>query len=347
MPQVSRKHSVRRGFTLIELLVVIAIIALLLSLLLPATQMARESARRAGCRNNLKQIGLALHNYHDLYNRFPIGYIDTHPSTDPVQDGGWAWDSMILAQLDQAPLFQKLNFSYHPFGTTGLSSDPLGQNNAAVKQMLRVFACPSDLKPDTDAINEGQIGGTDELATTSYVAMGGTYHGAPCELNPTGVTLPPRNNGMFVVNQSRSVSKVKDGLSNTLAIGEAAWWPKEMNTAGLYHPGTQYQYGSIHGNGGARCTFSLNYSGVFNHMRFAKSKLNTPLVSGNRPRAFHSHHAGGAHFLLGDGSVRFINDSIESLESAGNGETDEVTNSSMGLYQRLAAIEDGEAVGEF
>src|SRR3954463_8669310 len=101
----------RFGFTLIELLVVIAIIAILIALLLPAVQQAREAARRTQCKNNLKQIGLALHNYHDVFGCIPPGYIDIGtPNSPTVYDGGWSWASMILPQIDQAPLFNSFDF---------------------------------------------------------------------------------------------------------------------------------------------------------------------------------------------------------------------------------------------
>ena len=103
---------VRRGFTLIELLVVIAIIAVLIALLLPAVQAAREAARRAQCVNNLKQMGLAMHNYHDAVLAFPPGYIAASKFIDGETDTspGWSWASMILPQLDQTPLFSSINF---------------------------------------------------------------------------------------------------------------------------------------------------------------------------------------------------------------------------------------------
>src|SRR6478609_9116964 len=105
----------RRAFTLIELLVVIAIIAVLIALLLPAVQQAREAARRTQCRNNLKQIGLALHNYHDAYQLFPPGYVDRNGNPDLTPDNdlgpGWGWASFILPQLDQGNVYNQINFN--------------------------------------------------------------------------------------------------------------------------------------------------------------------------------------------------------------------------------------------
>src|SRR5688500_4365529 len=113
---VPRPVPRRRGFTLIELLVVIAIIAVLIALLLPAVQQAREAARRTQCRNNLKQIGLALHNYHDVHNTFPMGYCAGMTYVDGASDTspGWSWATYILPQLDQGPLYNQFNWSAAP-----------------------------------------------------------------------------------------------------------------------------------------------------------------------------------------------------------------------------------------
>ena len=111
---VRRSH----GFTLIELLVVIAIIAILIALLLPAVQQAREAARRTQCRNNLKQIGLALHNYHDNFNVFPMGYSDIMAGNSERHGAGWSWMSSILPQIDQAPLYNRFEFSTTPYANT-------------------------------------------------------------------------------------------------------------------------------------------------------------------------------------------------------------------------------------
>jgi prepilin-type N-terminal cleavage/methylation domain-containing protein len=132
----ARRH---RGFTLIELLVVIAIIAILIALLLPAVQQAREAARQSQCKNNLKQIGLALHNYHDVFNMFPASYLVdyNHPERDEeTLDGpsGWAWGTMLLPYLDQAPLYNAFEIhlpAWHP------------NNAVAVQTPLEVFLCPS------------------------------------------------------------------------------------------------------------------------------------------------------------------------------------------------------------
>ena len=130
--------SRRRGFTLIELLVVIAIIAVLIALLLPAVQQAREAARRSQCTNNLKQIGLALHNYHDVYNTFPAGYIDQGVAANR---GHYSWTSAILPYIDQAPLSNLMRVGDVPLSTN------LTNNLTAMQTPLSGFACPSNPAP--------------------------------------------------------------------------------------------------------------------------------------------------------------------------------------------------------
>ena len=136
----------RRGFTLIELLVVIAIIAILIALLLPAVQQAREAARRSVCQNNLKQIGLALHNYHDVHRTFPPGWIGVESGVVNFEgESGFGWGAFILPYVDQAPLYQSFDFDESMVHAMNLSK---------LKQTLSVYLCPSDPKQDTWKITD-------------------------------------------------------------------------------------------------------------------------------------------------------------------------------------------------
>jgi len=187
----------RRGFTLIELLVVIAIIAVLIGLLLPAVQAAREAARRSQCVNNLKQIGLAMHNYHDTINSFPMG---SSRAPTPAGPDNWAWwgdwsaHAMLLPYLEQAPLYSAGNFS-----VTAMGHDPAGQMNATVvNTRLAGFLCPSDGNAGRNYIN-------------SYYASAGTTTHRHHHVHFTGV---------FARNVSYGIRDVTDGTSNTIAFSE-------------------------------------------------------------------------------------------------------------------------------
>ncbi len=343
---IAAERNHRTGFTLIELLVVIAIIAMLIALLLPAVQQAREAARRTQCRNHLKQLGLALHNYHDQANSLPPGYIDTRAGAGPDRDGGWAWAAHLLPMLDQGPLFNSLDMRYHPYGTLGTVSDPEGRNQKATAVPLTFFACPSDTKPATDASNASSAGGTSALATSSYCANLGAFDGDACSESGNNVITPARNNGLFVVNKVVAFRHVTDGLTNVIAVGEVTWQPLTDIGGTKYGSDRQFILGSIASGGGPRCTNQgANTNGPFLHLRSTRKKLNGPLTSGVH-RAFHSMHAGGAHFLMGDGSVRFISENIDHTETNISG-NDSNLNGPYGTWQRLGGINDGQVLVEF
>src|SRR5262245_61466867 len=184
----------RHGFTLIELLVVIAIIGVLLALLLPAVQAAREASRRASCTHNLKQIGLAMHGYHDAHGRLPMGY-----SFSPgYVRGGFGWGAMILPGLEQSPLFDATNFSlplWHDANTTSGST------------ALKSYLCPSDNTSERRFLERDGF----RYARTSYVAAFG-----PGDMDVD----PDDRRGLFSRNCGRTFAEVIDGLSQTLAGGE-------------------------------------------------------------------------------------------------------------------------------
>ncbi len=315
-----------RAFTLIELLVVIAIIAILIALLLPAVQQAREAARRTQCKNNLKQIGLALHNYHDTFGVFPPGYQD---SGTPARNGGWGWSSQVLPQIDQSALYNQFDFNRRPNGSLGSP-----QNIALLATVLPGFNCPSDLKPTHTAIHSpGNDAYTERAATSSYCANAGAFTGVPCELPGPGQVTTPRDNGVVYVNTSIRIGAITDGSSNTLLAGEVTWAGSQNQTL----------YGSTHSGGAARCDIEgAAGGGMFRHVRGARYKMNGLPV---QHKAYHSMHVGGAQFTMADGSVRFISDNIE--HSATDFTVYQANPESIGLYQRIASRNCGLVVGEF
>ena len=350
----TRRRVSRRGFTLIELLVVIAIIAVLIALLLPAVQQAREAARRTQCKNNLKQIGLALHNYHDSFLVFPMGMSDTVNGNAEITGDGWSWSTAILPYLDQAALFNQFNFNTNPYqcATTPCGSVASG-NQALIATRQTAFRCPSDaLNPGVEANNPGSAAngkGTNGTAVSSYLGVGGPFDGAPCV--QTGATPAPeiRDIGLFRVNTSLSFRDITDGTSNVLAVGEVRYIPVGTDPLGTaYGSNRQYIYGHVTTGGGPLCSNNgYNNNGLHVHVRWTREKINVPLLGALNPeRSFHSLHVGGAQFLLADGSVRFLSENIDHTNTnfvAGPSNL----NGPYGTYQRLGAINDGQIVGDY
>jgi prepilin-type N-terminal cleavage/methylation domain-containing protein/prepilin-type processing-associated H-X9-DG protein len=301
-------RDVRRTFTLIELLVVIAIIAILIALLLPAVQQAREAARRTQCKNNLKQIGLALHNYHDTFNAFPSGWIGVEDGMPTAHEGinGIGWGAMILPYLDQSNL-------YNQFNANVAIEDPL--NDAFRLNTLEVFRCPSDPQPDRFEIEEEGSPGTVicELPIANYLGAFGTFELDGCE-NPPG-TAPVQANGQcvgdgtFYHNSRVLIRDFVDGTSNTLIVGER----KTNAELGWYSTWV----GRV-------------AEGEEAFQRILGSLDHVPNDPASHFDDFSSQHEGGAQFLLGDGHVRFVSENMNHL-----------------VYQAIGTIKGGEVVGEF
>ena len=303
-------HSIRsrRGFTLIELLVVIAIIAILIALLLPAVQQAREAARRTQCRNNLKQIGLALHNYHDVSNTLPPGWIAVdNQGRHAAHDGqsGVGWGAMILPYMEQKN-------AYELFDSRFSIIDPV--NAAFLRVQMPAYKCPSDPQPDTFQINEeGTSAVLAELPIANYVGSFGTEELDGCENAPGNLPVMAngqcRGDGVFYHNSKVRFRDITDGTSNTFLTGERKTVP------------TLDWYSSWPG---------MVPEGEEAFQRVCGAADHTPNHPNNHFDDFSSPHTGGSQFCLGDGSVRFISENIDG-----------------GVYRGLATIQGGETTGEF
>ncbi|WP_437221828.1 DUF1559 domain-containing protein [Planctomicrobium sp. SH661] len=279
----------RRGFTLIELLVVIAIIAVLIALLLPAVQQAREAARRSQCKNTLKQIGLALHNYHDLFSTFPPG---SSGGSSLVSSSGtctWSpvspgtrrapWTVMILPALEETALYNQFK-SEEEFTILSMAAfRGSAANHAAWEKKMPKYKCPSDVNFPN---------GT----TSSYKGVSGGGTGAFC-LGEGYSLYPFHTNGILYHNSNTRVRDVTDGLTNVFLVGESP-----------------YQYSASNGDGFGVGWASAHFESFVTNTGGTTFPLNTKSPGHDTVGYFGSHHVGGAHFLLGDGSVQFVNQNM-------------------------------------
>jgi prepilin-type N-terminal cleavage/methylation domain-containing protein/prepilin-type processing-associated H-X9-DG protein len=278
-----RARTSRPAFTLIELLVVIAIIAILIGLLLPAVQKVREAAARVQCQNNLKQIGLGLHGFHDAHKRFPPGYLATGAYLDGATDTapGWGWAAFLLPYLEQAPLHRGLDFS---------RSVP---NSPAITTVVPLYLCPSDLPP------EGAFTVPDPFGAPVAVAAPCSY--AACVGGDESETTAPSGLGVFYRNSRTRLTDVRDGAANTLLIGERAWANARGVWAGAV-PGGVVRRGDQNPN---PITGAAWYPAAA--LVLAHSHLNNPL---GHPDGglddFSSLHTGGSNFVFADGHVSFL-----------------------------------------
>ena len=326
----------RQGFTLIELLVVIAIIAILIALLLPAVQQAREAARRSQCKNNLKQFGLALHNYESTHKVFPPGVV---VATDGMSVFSNA-NTMLLPYFEQSSL-HSLYDQQQPWW---------GQSPLVAAKVISTFTCPSNSKPNPFEISQIPMvvpSTITRVAGTDYIFSKGATDAVCLPVSGSPATL----RGPFEANVSTRLAAITDGTSNTIAMGEGAGgsrWPL-CHPRGCTTPHTamdgstvpasapwimgsvtvqflidiDFLTGSIFG-----CTVeSLNKSPVTATFLDLTQLGNCTSSLAGGPHAtanFRSDHIGGGHFLLADGSVQFLSDSID-----------------LPLYQQLSTIAEG------
>ena len=287
----------RRGLTLIELLVVIAIIVMLIALLLPAVQAAREMARRARCMNNLKQIGLAMHHYHDAVGGFPPGYVSLVPGHQPTDlefGPGWGWGTMVLPFIEQTPLYDAVNFNL-PI------PDPSSQTVRASN--LSVYLCPSSDGAGPIRLSDSSGKSlVNDLSPGQYVASAGQFQVAD---------WPSDNNGVFFRNSRVGLRDITDGSSLTMMAGErsrtisdATWVGVVPSAAFCTKPARDYE----------ECRPS--YAMVLAHTGPTPPGGYTWVVVPNSKSAaadnFWSLHPGGCNFVFCDGSVRFLKETIDA-----------------------------------
>jgi prepilin-type N-terminal cleavage/methylation domain-containing protein/prepilin-type processing-associated H-X9-DG protein len=297
-----RHAGVRAAFTLVELLVVIAIIAVLIGLLLPAVQKVREAASRASCQNNLKQIGLALHNYHGREGSFPSGY-RCQPQADPNSTApGWGWAALLLPDVEQDNLSRQINFTLpveHP-------------SHLAVRTTpLKLVVCPSDRSTGVFTVYDQANAPLAQAATNSYAACHGVGPDIDEELDDF--------NGMFSRNSRVRVADITDGTSNTVAVGERASLFTQTPWAGAVNFGTtRVTPGAPTANPSA---VEEAPTQVLAHV--AVHTVNDPNAD---PEDFFAPHTGVGMFLFADGSVRPLHARVglavlQALATRNGGET--------------------------
>lgn len=300
----------RRGFTLIELLFVAAIVALLSSLLPSAIQQARENARQTVCRNNLLQIGLAVHNYHDIFGAFPPGW-NAHVS-NPGNGPRIGWQVSILPQVDQAPLYERIDFNLDlPEVVRAEKSDePTEADELWVQTQLSVYRCPSDPTSATNPMR-GNYGTSNYSGNHGSLTLPRWTTGRTTVFWPGQIDTPRKANGLFYWNSSVRFREITDGPSNTFLVGERS----VTSGAGVW-PGVGSN--AMENDAVTECSHA--------------SRLNRGLTT------FSSPHKGIVQFLFCDGSVHSINENIDSKP---------ITQGELGTFQRLANRHDGLVVGEF
>ncbi|MBD3672360.1 MAG: DUF1559 domain-containing protein [Planctomycetaceae bacterium] len=324
----------RRGFTLIELLVVIAIIAVLVALLLPAVQQAREAARRSTCKNKLKQIGLALHNYHDTHSVFPFAgssvSLGGNATADPIKNTSGL--SMLLPFLDQAPLYNNINFNIasgdRDAGTGSVLVSAAGTNDQWVSEKLDIFLCPSDNASPFYTAADNTYGISTTSANNGYYGARSSYGLSiwTAAWSSSWSTQAKGSKRLFGIDSNSRMRDITDGTSNTVAVAEATLDVDD---------GDAIKWGYI-AHVGVGIDIAASNSRYIND--WVCCKWTTPPHDPARRQVGRlgewgspgSLHTGGCHVLLGDGAVRFLSENIDNTVRTG-----------------LATISGGEVIGEF
>jgi prepilin-type N-terminal cleavage/methylation domain-containing protein/prepilin-type processing-associated H-X9-DG protein len=337
------RHASSRGFTLVELLVVIAIIGILVGLLLPAVQAAREAARRTQCLNNFKQIGLALHNNHDVHNQFPAGW--TYVAAN---EESWGWSVFLLPYLEQENLYKGLG------PNRGTLMQRMYDNTAGTpptniyphtRTVLKVFICPSDTGHSAGLThNNRHFGGGIGYNNAGFTAAPQANAGQSNYMGVAGhrdVVNNNANTGIFFGGSKIGISDIRDGSSNTMMVGERETFNCRAGTwLGVRNP---------NGSG----TRGIHV--VSGHSRPAMNE-DVALIAWDVDgtgcgEGFSSLHPGGAQFLFADGSVRFLSETIghnwANPSGNANGTVADSRDRSNGVYQRLMTRDDKLTISNF
>lgn len=303
----------KRGFTLIELLVVIAIIAVLIALLLPAVQQAREAARRTQCKNNVKQLGLAMHNYHDTFSYLPIGFMNgSGPNFTDANQSGYVWLRAILPYIDQANLS-------NGWDQTSMYNQ-VAANTNIIRTSIPGMSCPSDTptKPwnNTPMYNYAvNLGNTTAQATTPF--------------NGINFLPSPFFYSTSTTGKAYRFSDIADGLSTCMLVAEVRQGQNGTDLRGLVWYG---QYVGFTAHNPPNTSVPDRSQGGFCVTTNAAIQLPCAAIDSANPlmNSSRSRHTGGVHVLLGDGSVRFISSNID-----------------LNTWRNLSTMFDSQPLGEF
>lgn len=344
-----RKQLRRRAFTLIELLVVIAIIAILVALLLPAVQAAREAARRSQCKNNLKQIGLAVHNYESSFKQIPATFNNHNGGLGPTWSSASKGSYLVqlLPYVDQEPLYNSIDFNGlgAPWNAPNVEGQTLPNGSLIRHTSIPTYQCPSDPSPQRDGhsnkSNYALSMGNQAMPALGSVGYGGRNGCNDYPGNNFGTGAAGHGNPSSISNYSGVVARfnwgakfeqITDGLANTILAGEIRPQCGDHSRNGWFHFNSLWIATTAPINYPILCVREDNgwNAGDANLPQGGAANGCNHWRNWQTSQGFKSRHSGGAHFVMADGAVRFLNENIEYLS-----------------YQRLGDRREGEDPGEF
>ena len=348
--ELSHKPTAK-GFTLIELLVVIAIIAILVALLLPAIQQAREAARRSSCKNNLKQLGIAMNAYHEVHGTFPPAWVEEATGNGR---GNWTWGVYLFPQMDLQTVYDQLRVA--------TQRQPGSANNSTTRALMQksysMYRCPSDSGPETNGNRQTtDSGGTERtLSRSNYVANNasgalGLHKGLPTAGNGRLNNTHSRANGVFFQNSKIRFKDIIDGTSTTILVGERSSilsTNQNCQAANLFASRRNSTARERAGNGKSGQSYIL-FSGSYG----INSNVNGGLGGNDRSciMGLSSLHRGGVQVVMADGSVVFLSDNIDhniDITDWGNGSgtSGDTRDNINSVYERLLGRNDNQVVGK-